>query len=62
MGLAYDFCVANTAYDAAKIGLKTYILKDACKKVSDETTNEAEENFNKMGIQIIRYEQIIENF
>ena len=34
VGLAYDYCVGETAFDAAKNGFKTYLLTDATKSVS----------------------------
>ena len=58
VGLAYDFCVANTAYDSAKLGYKTYILKEACREISESTSKEAEENFDKLGIYLIEYKQL----
>ena len=32
-GLAYDFCVAWTAGDAARLGLKTFVIKDATRAI-----------------------------
>ena len=34
VGLAYDYCVGNTALDGAVIGYKTYIVKDASASVA----------------------------
>lgn len=33
-GLAFDFCVAYTAFDAKKLGFDTYIIEDATKSVN----------------------------
>ena len=32
-GLAFDFCVGRTAIDAAKLGFKTYVVRDATRSV-----------------------------
>ena len=58
IGLAYDFCVAYTAYDSAKLGYKTFVLKDACRQISDDTSKEAEDNFRSLGIELLKYDEI----
>lgn len=62
VGLAYDFCVAHTAYDAVELGYKTFVLKDACRQIGEETAKAAEENFVALGIEIIKYEEIEDLF
>lgn len=62
VGLAYDFCVAHTAYDSSKLGYKTYIIKEACRHISEETKVEAENNFKKYGIELIGLNQISQIF
>lgn len=37
VGLAYDYCVGSTAFDAAKHGFKTFLVQDATKPVAPET-------------------------
>ena len=37
VGLAYDYCVGSTALDGARLGFKTYLIKDATKSVSSES-------------------------
>ena len=33
-GLATDYCVGSTAYDAAKFGFNSYIIEDAARHVA----------------------------
>ena len=57
-GLAYDFCVGWTAVDAAKIGLSAFVLHDATRAISKETTDIMEENFKQNGVKIINTSEI----
>lgn len=36
-GLATDYCVGSTAFDAAKFGFNTFIIEDASKAVAPAT-------------------------
>jgi nicotinamidase-related amidase len=58
VGLAYDFCVAHTAYDSIKSGFDTFIIKEACRGISDPTTIDAENNFIQQGIKVISSEDM----
>jgi nicotinamidase-related amidase len=35
VGLAYDYCVGNTAYDAKDFGYNSYLITDATKGIAD---------------------------
>jgi nicotinamidase-related amidase len=37
VGLAFDFCVGNTALDAVKSGIKATVVKEATKEVGEST-------------------------
>lgn len=37
VGLAYDYCVAATAKDAAVLSFETIVLKDGCRAVAEES-------------------------
>ena len=37
VGLAYDYCVGSTAEDAAKLGYKTFVIRDATRSVSKDS-------------------------
>ena len=54
MGLALDFCVQYTAIDSAKLGYKTYVIKDATLPVNignsvKDTINNFKEHNVKFG-------------
>lgn len=53
LGLAYDFCVGYTALDSKKAGFETYVIKDACREISQPTLTEMENRFSKEGVTII---------
>ena len=36
-GLAYDYCVGSTAYDAAKFGFNSFLITDAAKSVAPDS-------------------------
>jgi len=40
-GLATDYCVKWTALSSARHGFETYVVRDACRGISDETTEQA---------------------
>jgi len=52
-GLAYDFCVGHTALDTAKLGIETFVIYDASRLISDETTKTMEELFTSNNVKII---------
>jgi nicotinamidase/pyrazinamidase len=54
-GMATDYCVKETALDALKEGLQTYIVQDACKGVDNPpgTAAEALEEIKRAGAKII---------
>ena len=48
-GLALDFCVQYTAIDSAKLGYRTYVLKDATLPVDiGDSVEKTIENFKKI--------------
>jgi nicotinamidase/pyrazinamidase len=53
VGLAYDFCVGYTALDSKKAGYETYVIKDACREISQPTLTEMENRFSKEEVTII---------
>lgn len=52
-GLATDYCVKATALDAAKIGLETIVVVNACAGVDEKSTREALEEMRKAGIILL---------
>ncbi|KAK6203574.1 NAD(+) salvage pathway protein [Scheffersomyces amazonensis] len=53
VGLAYDFCVLNSAIDSAKNGFNTYVLKNYCKSVYPDKEAETDALYEKNGVKII---------
>jgi len=53
VGLAYDYCVGNTALDGATLGFKSYIVKDASASVAKESEVEIEEKMKENGVNMV---------
>lgn len=52
VGLAYDFCVLNSAVDAVKAGFKTTVLKDYCRSVYVDKLEETEGKYRDANVII----------
>ena len=57
-GLAYDFCVGSSAVDAAKNGLETFVIRDASRAISKETSEAMENQFTQYGVKVINSDEI----
>lgn len=59
-GLALDYCVYYSAYDAAKSGFKTFVIKDATKGVNvpEGSIDKAINHMLSLGIKIINHEEL----
>jgi Amidases related to nicotinamidase len=57
-GLAFDYCVGNTAIDAARKGFKTFVITDLTKSVSPKTHEEMWEKLLKAGVHLINSSEI----
>ncbi|CAI5760439.1 unnamed protein product [Candida verbasci] len=53
VGLAYDFCVLNSAIDCSKLDFKTYVLKDYCRSVYPDKFVETDTEYMKNGVEVI---------
>lgn len=53
IGLALDVCVKYSALDSINSGLETYVLKDLCKGLNKNSSNEALDIMEKSEIKII---------
>jgi nicotinamidase/pyrazinamidase len=58
-GLAFDYCVGNSALDAANEGYETYIITDCTKSVQDSSREAMTQKLNSAGIQFINSEDLI---
>jgi len=59
-GLVTEFCVKNTALDAARKGFNTYVIQDAQFAFGDppEATKEAEQAMKDAGVTFVRSENL----
>ena len=59
VGLAFDYCVGFTALDAAKLGFKTYIIKDATQSITSKSELAMIKQLIKAGVKIIDYKEFM---
>lgn len=57
-GLAYDFCVGYSAVDATKNGLEAFVIKDASRAISKESSEAMENQFTQFGVKVINSDEI----
>lgn len=57
-GLATDYCVKETALDAAKHCFKVYVVYDACRAVAADTETAAIKEMKAAGIEFINSDEI----
>lgn len=53
VGLAYDFCVLNSAVDCLQSGFTTYVLSDCCKSVYPDKLKETERLYEEAGVALV---------
>lgn len=58
VGLAYDFCVLNTAASGSELGYGTHVLKDLSRSVYADKLDETEEAYILNNIHIISSKEI----
>lgn len=52
VGLAYDYCVLNSAIDSALSGFTTTVIKNCCRSVYPENLKETEKSYRDAGVQL----------
>lgn len=60
VGLAYDFCVAETAFDAKKLGYDVYVVKDLSKPIFENQVKELDFKFKSVGINVVSTEEVFQ--
>ena len=60
-GVATDFCVKAAVLGMQKLGIQTYLVKDAISGVFPESTNKALEEMKNTGSKFITTEDILKN-
>lgn len=58
-GLATDYCVKATALDAVRHGFDTWLLEDACRGITPESSAAAIAEMVRAGVQCCRSENLI---
>jgi nicotinamidase/pyrazinamidase len=54
VGLAYDFCVGFSALDARRLGLPSFVVRDACRAIDlDGSVAQIEAEFDQAGVIVI---------
>lgn len=53
VGLAYDFCVVNSAVDCLAAGFHTYVIKECSKSVFPDKTTETDEKYAAGGVKVL---------
>lgn len=52
VGLAYDYCVLNSAIDSALSGFTTTVIQNCCRSVYPENLKETEQAYRDAGVQL----------
>ena len=60
-GVATDYCVKAAVLGMQKRGIQCYVVKDAIKGVTPETTKQALEEMVKAGARFIKTKEVLEN-
>ena len=57
-GLAYDYCVGSTAYDAAIRGYKSFVIRDATRSVASDSEEKMEQKLKEANVIEITSQQL----
>lgn len=58
VGLAYDYCVLNSAIDAASLGFYSYVIKSCCKSVYPDREKQTDDKYKVGGVQLISVDEL----
>lgn len=58
-GLAFDFCVGNTALDARRYGLKVNVIKEATRSISEETEEDMEKRLIENHVKLVTLDEVL---
>lgn len=53
VGLAYDYCVLNSAIDCALLGYDTTVISDLCRSVSPENDDDTRKVYQENGVKVV---------
>jgi len=57
-GLAFDYCVGQTALDSKKLGFNTFLIEDLSKDIDTNTKNIMISKLKNVGVNIINSSKI----
>jgi nicotinamidase/pyrazinamidase len=59
VGLAYDYCVAYSAFDARRLEFEAIVIKDACRAIDlDGSVAAMESHFAQVGVTVVNAEEV----
>lgn len=58
VGLAYDYCVLNSAIDCQSLGFNSYVVKSCCKSVQPSNDNATDKLYENAGVKIITEDDV----
>jgi nicotinamidase/pyrazinamidase len=59
-GLAFDYCVKNSALDSVRNGLKTFVVLDACRGIyKRKSKNDVIQELKDAGVEIVETDEIL---
>lgn len=58
VGLAYDFCVLNSAIDASKLGFNSYVIKECCRSVYPDKVVDTDIKYSDAGVKVISIDDL----
>lgn len=58
-GLAFDYCVKNTALDAARKGYEVFVLLDATRAVKKERLAEVRKELEGKGVKLVSSKEVL---
>lgn len=63
VGLAYDFCVLNSAIDCLGSGFNTFVIRNCCKSVYPENNPQTEKMYRDAGVQLVdNVEELLKHY
>ncbi|ODV78326.1 NAD(+) salvage pathway protein [Suhomyces tanzawaensis NRRL Y-17324] len=58
VGLAYDFCVLNSAIDSSKLGFNTSVVRDCCRSVYPNNDSDTDALYKEGGVRLITLSEL----
>ena len=59
LGVATEYCVKYSCFDALRLGFKVSVIKDACRGVREDDVEAALKEMKEAGVKIVRSQSIL---